>query len=65
MKNTQILILFIIGAVVTVLGALFKIMEWPLFSLLLIVGMTFEAVAGFLLILKLIQKNNSDSFMDS
>jgi uncharacterized membrane protein len=67
MKNTQILILFLIGAVLTVIGALFKITNEPKdwSSLFLIVGMTFEAVAGILLILKLFKKKNSDSFLDS
>jgi ABC-type enterobactin transport system permease subunit len=69
MKNSQILVLFIIGAVLTVIGALFKITnerkDWT--SFFLIIGMTFEAVAGILLILKLFKKNknNSDSFLDS
>jgi uncharacterized protein (DUF983 family) len=68
MKNSQILVLFLIGSVLVVIGALFKITnerkDWT--SLFLIVGMTFEAVAGILLILKLIKKNNkSDSFLDS
>jgi len=69
MKNTQILVLFIIGAVLTVIGALFKITnerkDWT--SFFLIIGMTFEAVAGILLLLKLFKKNknNSDSFLDS
>lgn len=65
MKNTQILVLFLIGAVLIFCGALFKIMEWPMASLLLIVGMTFEAVAGILIFLKLFKNNDSDSFLDS
>jgi ABC-type enterobactin transport system permease subunit len=69
MKNSQILVLFLIGAVLTVIGALFKITnerkDWT--SFFLIIGMTFEAVAGILLILKLFKKNknNSESFLDS
>jgi hypothetical protein len=69
MKNSQILVLFLIGALLTVIGALFKITnerkDWT--SFFLIIGMTFEAVAGILLILKLFKKNknNSDSFLDS
>jgi hypothetical protein len=69
MKNTQILVLFLIGALLTVLGAYFKFtnepQDWS--SLFLIVGMTFEGVAGILLLLKLFKKNknNSDSFLDS
>lgn len=65
MKNLQILVLFLIGAVLTVVGALFKMMHWPAASLLLIVGMTFNAVAVVLLVFKLFRKNNSDSFLDS
>lgn len=64
MKNSQIQVLFLIGAVLTVIGALFKISherkDWT--SFLLIIGMTFEAVAGILLLLKLFKKNNKDSF---
>lgn len=66
MKNTQILVLCIIGAVLIILGFFFKINDFPLSSLFLIVGMTFTAVAIFLLVLKMIRKNNkSDSFLDS
>lgn len=68
MKNTQILVLFLIGAVLILIGAAFKITnerkEWTTFFL--IVGMTFEAVAGILLIIKLSKKKeNTDSFLDS
>jgi len=68
MKNSQILVLFLIGAVLTVIGALFKITnerkDWTTFFL--IIGMTFEAVAGIMLLLKLFKKNNNkDSFLDS
>ncbi len=51
MKNSQILVLFLIGAVLTVIGAVFKISherkDWT--SFFLIIGMTFEAVAGIML----------------
>ena len=69
MKNAQILVLFLIGAVLTIIGALFKITherkDWTTFFL--IIGMTFEAVAGILMLLKLFKKNknNTDSFLDS
>ncbi|HRA72024.1 MAG TPA: hypothetical protein PLB11_04275 [Flavobacterium sp.] len=69
MKNSQILVLFLIGAVLTIIGALFKITherkDWTTFFL--IIGMTFEAVAGILMLLKLFKKNknNTDSFLDS
>ncbi len=68
MKNPQILVLFLIGAVLTIIGAFYKITnqpkDWTTFFL--IIGMTFEAVAGILLILKLFKKkDNTDSFLDS
>jgi hypothetical protein len=69
MKNSQILVLFLIGAVLTIIGAIFKISherkDWTTFFL--IIGMTFEAVAGILMLLKLFKKNknNTDSFLDS
>ncbi len=68
MKNTQILVLFLIGAVLTIIGAIFKITnerkDWTTFFL--IIGMTFEAVAVLVLILKLFKKKNkTDSFLDS
>lgn len=69
MKNPQILVLFLIGAVLTIIGAIFKITherkDWTTFFL--IIGMTFEAVAGILMLLKLFKKNknNTDSFLDS
>jgi hypothetical protein len=64
MKNSQILVLFLIGAVLTIIGAFYKITnqpkDWTTFFL--IIGMTFEAVAVILLILKLFKKkNNTDS----
>ncbi len=67
MKNIQILVLFLIGIVITAVGVLFKITNEPKdwTSIFLIVGMTFEAVAGILLVLKLFtKKNNKDSFLD-
>jgi len=67
MKNSQILVLFLIGAVLTVIGALFKITherkDWT--SFFLIIGMTFEAVAGIMLLIKLFKKKDSNSFLDS
>lgn len=65
MKNTKILILFLIGAVFVTLGVVFKVLDYSFNSLFLIVGMTFNAVAGFLLIIKMFKKDNSGSFMDN
>ena len=65
MKNTKILILFLIGTVFVALGVVLKVLDYSFNSLFLIVGMTFNAVAGILLILKMIRKNDSGSFMDN
>jgi len=67
MKNTHILVLFFIGFVLTITGAFLKITHErkDLTSFFLIIGMTFEAVAGILLIIKLFKKDKSDSFLDS
>lgn len=66
MTNRQILIIFLVGAVLTIVGALFKIMHWPAASFLLIIGMTFEAAAGALLVYKISKKDGkNDSFLDS
>ncbi len=66
MKNTQLLVLFLIGAVLTLGGVLLKIMSLEPASLLLIVGMTFEGVTGVLLIYKSVKDHNGkDSFLDS
>ena len=68
MKNSQILVLFLIGAVLTIIGAFYKISherkDWTTFFL--IIGMTFEAVAAILMLLKLFKKKDkTDSFLDS
>ena len=62
--NIQLLILFFIGLVLTLAGAILKLKGSPEASLFLIIGMTFEAVALLVLILKLLQKNPK-SFLDS
>lgn len=66
MTNKQILVLFLIGAILTIVGAIFKIAKWPMASFLLIVGMTFEAAAGILLVYKISRKEDKkDGFLDS
>ena len=62
--NIQLLILFFIGMALTLSGAFMKLNGSPEASLFLIIGMTFEAVAVVLLIVKLLQKNKK-SFLDS
>ncbi|MFD2890583.1 hypothetical protein ACFS5J_00930 [Flavobacterium chuncheonense] len=55
-KNYKIpLILFLIGMVITILGALFKIMHWPGASFILIIGMFTEMSALIVLIARLLK----------
>ncbi len=66
LTNKQILIIFLLGAVLTIFGAIMKIAQWPLSSLMIILGMTFEAAAGVFLILKMSRKEDKkDGFLDS
>lgn len=52
-KNYKLpILLFVLGIAVTILGALFKIMEWQFSSPLLAIGMGLEVLAIILLIYK-------------
>lgn len=64
MKNKHILIAFILGCIITIVGALFKIMHWPYASVLLILGMLSEAFAGVMLILKIYKDQNPNGFIN-
>lgn len=64
MKNKHILIAFILGCIITTFGALFKIMHWPYASLLLILGMLSEALAGVMLILKIYKDQNPNGLLN-
>lgn len=50
------LVLFLLGMVITIIGALFKLMHWPGANFMLIIGMLTEAIAIITLIL-VIHKN--------
>ena len=67
MKNTQILILFLIGTILIITGVAMKSQDIQMSSLPLIVGVTFESVSILALIFKMLKKNNnkSDGFLDS
>ena len=56
MKESQIFILFLIGLILMIFGLVFKFMDYTFASLLLIVGMTFEAVTVLILAYKLLKK---------
>ena len=49
-------IIFLLGMVITIVGALFKIMHWPFANVILIVGMGLEAAGIISLIFKIAKK---------
>lgn len=51
------LVLFLLGTLFTIVGALFKITHWPFANVLLIVGMLTEAFAIIALIVILVKKS--------
>lgn len=64
MKIKHILVLFIFGFIVTVIGALFKLESWPYASELLIIGLPLKALALLLLIIKLL-RNKTNKLLNS
>jgi hypothetical protein len=50
------LVLFLLGMVITIIGALFKLMHWPGANFMLIIGMLSEAIAIITLIVVLLKK---------
>ena len=51
------LVLFLLGMLLTIVGALFKIMLWPFASMLLISGTLSEAIAIVSIIVIVLKKN--------
>lgn len=64
MKIKHILVLFILGFVLTVIGALLKLESWPYASELLIIGLPLKALALLLLIVKLL-RNKTNKLLNS
>ena len=50
------LVLFLLGMVITIIGALFKLMHWPRANFMLMIGMLSEAIAIITLIVVLLKK---------
>ncbi len=50
------LVLFLLGMLLTIVGALFKIMHWPFASMLLISGTLSEAIAIVSIIVIVLKK---------
>jgi hypothetical protein len=49
------LVLFLLGMIITIIGALFKLMHWPGANFLLIIGMLTEAIAIITLIVVILK----------
>ena len=49
------LVLFLLGMIITIIGALFKLMNWPGANFLLIIGMLTEAIAIITLIVVILK----------
>lgn len=64
MKYKHIIVVFLLGSLITIVGALFKIMHWPGASIALITGLFFEVIAILFLIIKLMTTGKSDSFLN-
>ncbi|WP_310558997.1 gliding motility protein GldL [Flavobacterium sp.] len=67
MKNKYILIIFIVGFIVTILGSLFKITHMEIGvltgNIVITIGMLSQILAGMLFIYKLLS-NKKDSFLN-
>lgn len=63
MKNWLIIVVFLIGLTITIIGALFKIMHWPGASIMLMGGMRLKAVAVLMLIIKLLSGRKSNEWL--
>ena len=50
------LVLFLLGMVITIIGSLFKLMQWPGAGIMLTVGMLTEAIAIITLIVIILRK---------
>lgn len=63
MKNWLIIVIFLFGLAITIVGAMFKLMHWPGASIMLIGGMGIKAVAVLMLIIKLISGTRSNEWL--
>jgi len=63
MKYWVIIVIVLIGLMITIVGALLKIMHWPEASLMLIVGMGLKALGILLLLIKVVMARNSNSLL--
>lgn len=68
MKNKYLIIIVIFGMVITILGALLKITHFEFggitANLVLSIGMLFQAISLFMIIIKLISSKKTNKFLN-
>ena len=64
MKVKHILTIFILGLICTVLGALFKVMHWPLAPELLSGGTFLQVIAGIIGVCKIYTTDSFKKFLN-
>lgn len=64
MKYKHILIIFLIGLIINIVGIFFKLMHWPGTSVIFLIATVTEITAIILLIYKLIKDKNQNSFLN-
>jgi hypothetical protein len=67
MKNKYVIIIFIFGTILTIIGALFKITHWQIGiftgNLIITLGSITQVIAGIIFIIKLLL-NKKDDFLN-
>ena len=64
MKVKHIIVVFILGAIFVMIGALFKIQHWPGAAKLLIAGLVFQIVGLAMIIWKILTTDKYREFLD-
>jgi len=64
MKYWLILVIFILGWAVVIVGALFRLMHWPGASLILMAGMGGQFISLVLLAAKVISDRKNNNFLN-
>jgi hypothetical protein len=65
MKVKHIIILFLIGLAIMILGALFKVQHWPGAGIIIIIAPLVKIVAVILAIFKVYQLGKFNDFLNS
>ncbi|MBL0310561.1 MAG: gliding motility protein GldL [Bacteroidetes bacterium] len=65
MKNKYAVIIFLVGSMLAVIGALFKMMHWPYANTALLSAMSLQVLGGFIFIIKLFFTEKGKDFLKS